>query len=333
MSKLRLLAKKIPGLKTFYRSFVLPIRTRIYVWQLYRYDYQRILKYGGHIASRESLIAYITMTYHVIEKGLTMKSMRPGFGKDKVLSLISSLLKYAEAYDINNVQFRHGVAVVAEYKVVHQELDFKLEEELIATIDKLIEKCHIAPSCQIEITREEYYSKLNAPFVSFSETRHSVRSLSGSISNDQIFKAISIANNAPSACNRQPWRVHLISDKGMAAKCLSYQNGNRGFGDLADKLLVVTADVRASWPAESLDVRTNAGIYLMNLCYALHSQKVAHCLLNWFAPPIKDISLRNLLNLHPAETVVALVVCGDVPEKFKLAASPRKTVDETLVIH
>ena len=47
---------------------------------------------------------------------------------------------------------------------------------------------------------------------------------------------------APSACNRQYVRVHSVGDIEMKKAILSLQNGNRGFGENADKLLVVTAD-------------------------------------------------------------------------------------------
>lgn len=132
-----------------------------------------------------------------------------------------------------------------------------------------------------------------------------------------------------------------MTDRGLVRKCLALQNGNRGFGHLADKLLILTADLRAVWGAERNDLFTNAGIYLMNLCYALHKNRVAHCMLNWSVSPETDAALRKILHTPPqsgaelqdSETVIVFIACGDVPEKFKLASSPRKSVDETLVLH
>lgn len=183
------------------------------------------------------------------------------------------------------------------------------------------------------MTRERYWANLDAPFETFSASRHSVRHFAGTISVDQIRNAVALANNAPSACNRQYTRVHCVSDRSVIQKCLALQNGNRGFGHLADKLLILTADLRAVWGAERNDIFTNAGIYLMNLCYALHKNKVAHCMLNWSVVPGKDKALRKLIDMDDAETVVVFIACGDVPEEFKLATSPRKSVEQVLKIH
>ena len=76
----------------------------------------------------------------------------------------------------------------------------------------------------------------------------------------------------------------------------------------------------------------------MNLCYALHKNMVAHCILNWSRPPSADIALRKLLRrssaeLNDAESVAAFIVCGGLPKHFKLARSTRRSADETLVIH
>jgi hypothetical protein len=78
----------------------------------------------------------------------------------------------------------------------------------------------------------------------------------------------------------------------------------------------------------------------MNLCYALHFNKVAHCILNWSPeygahkrPFAEDRVLRKLLNLSPFERVVALVACGGLPDTFKYACSRRKSLAETLVMH
>lgn len=333
MSLIRNFLKSIPGVKNFFLNYIAPLMRSIRIACLYHYDWQRFVKYCGHKESREALLSDIIMTYHVLEKGLTMPEMRLGFGKENLLGLIEKLNKYADLYGSNDEQFRYGVSVIAEYKKTHEGLGFLLDSNVITSMNKLLERFNVSPSQQIETTREKFYASLSAPFPEFSASRHSVRNFSGSISIEQIKNAVAIASNAPSACNRQPCKIHLVSEKLLIEKCLAFQNGNRGFGNLTDKLLIITADIRASFESEPLDVRTNAGIFIMNVCYALHANKVAHCLLNWFVSPSKDKSLRSLLNLHPAETIVVFIACGDVPEEFKLAGSPKKSVDEILVCH
>lgn len=333
MKIIKSLIKKLPGYRFLAKKIIRPTFNIIQIMSSYKYDLIRFLKYGGHKESEESLIAAITMAYHVAEKGLTMPNMRVGFGHDNLFSLIEMLNKYGTEYNCKNEQFKHAVAVVAEYYETHKTLNYRLENKLEEAITDLLEKWPISPSEQIEMTKSEYYKYVNSDFMLFSNSRHSVRNFEGNISAEQIQKAVEIANNAPSACNRQPCKVHLVSDKEIIKDCLALQNGNRGFGHLADKLLIITADVRHSWPIECLDVRTNAGIYIMNLCYALHYNKVAHCILNWFAPPRSNRLLQKILKFSPAEVIVAFILCGDVPERFKLAGSRKRAVAENLIIH
>lgn len=284
--KLKQILKSIPAARAAYR---LVCRLFLEPWKMrgmFAYDRRRFLKFSPH--SRETkagALAALIMSYHIIEKGLTMPDFRLGFGREKLLALIGNLHDFADKYGTDEPQFRAAVAVVAEYGKTHADAGFALDEERSRAIAALLERVPVAPSRQIEMTRERYWANLDAPFEAFSASRHSVRNFSGSVSVEQIRAAVALANGAPSACNRQYVRVHCVTDRALVRKCLALQNGNRGFGHLADKLLVLTADLRAVWGAERNDLFTNAGIYLMNLCYALHKNRVAHCLLNWSTPP------------------------------------------------
>ena len=112
------------------------------------------------------------------------------------------------------------------------------------------------------------------------------------------------------------------------------QNGNRGFGYLADKLLVVTGDLSTVLGAqEFFDLNTNVGIFIMNLSYALHYHKVAHCILNWYVLPKADKKLRQILELPENETVICFIVCGSLPKEFKIVSSPRITAEDIYMLH
>ena len=334
--KLKQFLKFIPGVKSLYLHVVRLVPASWKIRNIFSYDKTRFLRFAlnSSLRTQEGALASIIMTYHVIEKGLTMPGMRLGFGKEKLLELIASLNRFADKYGTNAPQFIEAVRVVAEYKKIHDDAGFELDLDRVRAMSALLERVPVEPSSQIEMTRERYWRDLDAPFEMFSASRHSVRHFWGTISEEQIRSAVALANNAPSACNRQYVRVHCVSDYAKIQACLALQNGNRGFGHLADKLLVITADLRGIvWGAERNDLFTNAGIYLMNLCYALHKNKVAHCMLNWSVPPSVDQQLRKILEIPEAESIVVLIACGDVPEKFKLASSPRKSVEETLVLH
>ncbi len=306
---------------------------------LFEYDRKRFLQHAGafHQCHQEQVLASITMAYHVIEKGLTMPNLRLRFGREAVLRLISLCEKYASSYDTNHQVFQHAISVLQQYYQLHQLHNAELEQSLQKTLEQVL-KLYPASSApedqQINISRAEFYSQLNAPFELFSKSRHTVRHFTGSVSLDSITRAVELANYAPSACNRQHTRVHCISDKDTIHQILTIQNGCRGFGESSDKLLIISTslhDIR--WSEERNDIYTNAGIFIMNLCYALHKNQIAHCILNWSVLPGTDLQLRQLVHIPDEENIVCMIACGDCPEQFSIAASPRRNVMDILTIH
>ena len=112
------------------------------------------------------------------------------------------------------------------------------------------------------------------------------------------------------------------------------QGGNRGFGHLADKFLVITSDISdLYWAVERYDLYTNAGIFVMNLCYALHFRKIAHCILHCSLRPSADMELRRVLSIPENERFVCMIACGIAPDEFNVAASKRKPIDSIFFMH
>ena len=141
-------------------------------------------------------------------------------------------------------------------------------------------------------------------------------------------------HTAPSACNRQHARVHVVDDPALRDRLFALQGGTRGFGADADKVLVVTADLSSvRWGWERHDCYTNGGIFVMNLCYALHWHGVAHCILHWSVSPEVDRAAHEFLGIPANEAIVQVIACGMPPEEFDVAASPRLAVSDVLTWH
>jgi len=301
------------------------------------YEKELFLKHSNILdqATQLKCIGRIVQNYHVIEKGLTMPDMKHGFGEDRMMLLINDCLDYLRKYDSQNTQFLHAVGVVEEYKRIHSEINFQLKGVLHNRIDELLEKVKYIPHVeQINATKEAYFEMHAAPFDRFSESRRSVRHFEGKIEISQIHKAIKLAQNSPSACNRQPSRVHIIENRELIIKALGLQNGNRGFGHLADKLIVLTSDLSAYQVAEERNcVFVDGGIYAMNLLYALHFEKIAACSLNWCSSPDKDLEMRDIINIPDSEIIILLIACGNLPKKLKLAASKRNDYKKITYTH
>lgn len=320
-----LLKKTIPCL---YRKYI--------TWKIYIYNFNRFKKYSG--AYKDSKVkdcAYLTWLCHVIEKGLAMPKMRYGFGHDKILELDKCISKFIYKYGDNNQQVNDAISVILEYDRVHVKSNWMLSNDVQEVLNKYKQNYpNIKPVDQLEYTKSNYFSRIDLNFPSFMRSRHSVRNFSGEVCMEDIKKAIELAHYAPSACNRQPARVHIIANPEIKDACLSLQNGNRGFGHLGDKLLIVTGDLRSVLGVqEFFDLGTNIGIFLMNLSYSLHYCKIAHCILNWYVNPLQDKKIRELVNIPNEETIFAFIICGGLPDKFKVVTSPRVPSDLYYTIH
>lgn len=328
-------------IKTIMPSFLLN-RIRLIKYKklcksCYEYDAIRFTKYSNAYTkwdNPEKLIGLIIAEYHVIEKGLAMPNMRLGFGQAVMNELIMHCVLYASKFDSEKEQYIYALRVIKEYKLEHEKNNYKLEDSLFKSIDNLLSKnVMLFPSEQIVMTKKNYFKSNQSSFEDFSNSRKSLRNFSGIVDLAIIKKAVSLAQNAPSACNRQPSRVYVVQEKDRIEKALKVQTGNRGFGHLANKLIILTAETGGYLGLnERNDVFVNGGIYAMNLLYALHYYQIGACPLNWCAMPEQDLELRKICNILPSEAVIMLIACGGVPEEFKLVTSHRNDSSNILKV-
>ena len=304
---------------------------------VFKYYKKRFYDYSG--AFNNGMVkdeSYLFWLSHVIEKGLAMPNMRFGFGRDRVIELSSKLLKFSSEYTVNSSAYMAGVDVLREYYYIHEKNKYQLSDDIVESIKPFIKETYVSNTERNVYNPDSFFIHIDDSFEQFAESRHSVRNFSveENVRIDELLECVKIAQSAPSACNRQPTRVHIISQKDSIRKCLAMQNGNRGFGELANKLLIVTGDLQTVLGAqEFFDLNTNVGIFLMNLSYALYHRKIAHCILNWYALPKEDKAMRCMVGIPDNENIVAFVVCGKVPESFKIAVSPRKDIESIVTCH
>lgn len=272
---------------------------------------------------------------HCIEKGLTMPRFEPGHGRNRIQDLCRVVIKYRESgYDRNAFEYRVALSVLAEYQHVHEELEYALPEDLSRAIQDALAGESASQGKQIDMTPKKLWQHANSAFPAFSASRHSVRNFAADAPRADILAAINLATNAPCACNKQYVRVHMYEGADKVRPLLALQNGNTGFGDMSGQLLIVTADMNyMHWRGERHEIYLCAGLFAMNLGYALHYHHVAHCMLNWQVPPHTDRQMRELAGIPENEEIALLIICGLPPAEFKATASPRHSGGDITIIH
>ncbi len=279
----------------------------------------------------------LTLAYHIVEKGLTMPEPRPGFGKEVVKGLVHTILEYDKLnLSHDELEFRQSVSVLKEYISFHCEIAYKLDEDVDELL-KIVQTNYsdIDGMKQIKTTRDEYFKNIDKSFDVFCRSRYSVRNYTKEeIPVSVLMECIDLAQKSPSFCNRQPTRVHIVKSEEKKEQILAIQNGNRGFGHLAETLLVLTSVISTTKDIhERNENHLNGGMFAMTLLNALHLNKIAACSLNWSVSNDKDEKLRQILAIPENEVALLVISCGYVPESFAIASSPRKQAIEITTQH
>jgi nitroreductase len=151
-------------------------------------------------------------------------------------------------------------------------------------------------------------------------SRRSVRRFQQkAIPKEVLNKILEAGRQAPSAANRQPWRLIIVTDDNFK-KQLSKGLFNR-FIKNAPLTIVGCANTRAFLTGKWAVIDTS--IALENIVLAAWTQGIGSCWIGDF----KEKKVRQLLNIPSDWTIVALLALGYPAEKPK---QPRKKSLETL---
>lgn len=306
----------------------------------YERDYYSCLKFSNtRTQLPEQLLSRIIITIHALEKGLaTSEEFRLGFGQTKVLDIAHQCNAYLDQSSDKPFRLCYAVGVLQEYKRLHEEAHYALRSETISAIDQLtsrVESDALVVTQTSTIEKNVYFADSNSPFEMFAKSRHSIRDFSGeSVPKEILRKVLKLAQQAPSACNRQSVRVYAVYDETKKRQLVEMQNNQPGFADNASPMLVIAFE-RQDWAdgEQWFGGYLDSGIYLMNLLYALHYYQVAAIPLNWYASLEKADELKAMLGMPESQIPVAIVACGYPKEKFKLVSSKRLPLEDVLKVY
>ena len=316
-----------------------PLRNAVLLVRIYLYDYRRFRRHYVPATARKTkqdeLGAWLLQDKHRIEKGLSFAQVKPNYGQPILERLLHNLLHYQQQFG-KDAYYYWGVGAFAAYQQHHQQQGIATA----AWFDQLIAQlpaADLAHSTARQVGTQALPQHQLKPeqFAQFFNSRTSVRQFQAQQPVPQaVLEAIvATALKTPSVCNRQHWKLHILSG---AAKdqALALQNGNTGFGHDAPQVGIVTSSLRAfSLPAERAQAYTDGGMFAMSLLLAAHAHQVATCPLNWAASLKQDLELRKLQLINDDETVIMLIALGYASPNCVIANSPRKPVADILIVH
>lgn len=307
-------------------------------------DFERRKRSYAHGRSAEGVSgarARMIFHAHAIEKGLSRSDFRAGFGKIAVPGLAKEMNAWLSAgRDLDDPFLQSSAAVMKTYFDRHAALNADVShyrqlfsEDVRDIIDNVThQEGGVVPADQIrEITRE---AESDRSFIEVMYGRRSVREFTPeTVTDEDIARAVQIAMQAPSVCNRQGARVHQFEDPRIIKSVLDIQGGFSGY-KMPPRLLLVTADLDAFlFAPERNQPFVDGGLFMMSLLLGLTQVGLGSCSLNTAMGTEKETAIRKIIDIPDHEVFISFIAVGHYEEKVLVPRSKRTDMGHVLQRH
>lgn len=254
---------------------------------------------------------------HMLEKGLTMRPRRSEFALNYIGATVGAFAKVHEPGSTTPVGVDESVwmrAVLTEYFEATAASTHPKIERLRATFEGLPK----TEPKRVSIATGPHHPAPPMPTISIDDlqelatNRRSVRWFNEEpVDRELVDRAVAVAAESPTACNRQPYRFEIFDDKESVGKVAAIPMGTAGYAQQLTGMVVIIGDLSAFF-----DERDRHLIYIdsclsaMGLIYGFETQGVGSCCINWPDMPDRDKAMAELLGLKSYERVVMLVAYG-----------------------
>ncbi len=298
---------------------------------------KKTLRYNASLSTmkdKEKAQYTLLRRTHIIEKGMSLRNPRVGFGQKKVSYLIDDLAKYVNKFGKSSF-LNYPISAISTYisytKSTGVNVSY-IEEKLKQLLSQLNERNIQQEFSGIKTVQKDYIIKNTKDFKDLLYNRHSIRFFSNTeIPKEIIEEALKLAQQTPSACNRQGWKTHVFMGEN-AIKLIKWQGGSRGFEEEIHCAILVTANLKAFLSHEIHQAYIDGGLYAMNLINALTYLGLGNIPLSC---GFHESQLQNLteFNIPQNEVPIIIIGVGGMENEFKVAISKRKNITETNTFH
>jgi len=270
---------------------------------------------------------------HRLEKGLIMWPRRSEFGADYIGVTVAAVVRvYGESAPLQSDAERQWVlGVLTSYFEVTRQ---STSPSIRAAESKFLECFSPANSGdELAIPHRHVIEGSGIDIDSLRRLavgRRSVRWYENkSVDRSVVDRAIEIASESPTACNRAPYRFEIIdSDSGVqsVAECAM---GTGGYAHQIPSIVVVVGDLSAFFHERDRHlIYIDSSLAAMAFVLGLEVQGVASCMINWPDIPERDARMHKLLGLANTERVIMLIAYGYADSERLVPFSAKGSLDE-----
>jgi nitroreductase len=276
-------------------------------------------------------MARLRRNTHRLEKGILMRPRRLPFATDYIGETVSAFTTAVEAQGggVDPAEIAWASDVLAEYFSIHAG------ESAVEASRRRFEMVRVDPSQPA--LRIPYLRELDAPVpVSFDDLRalamrrRSVRwFLPRPVERRLLDMALEVGTQAPTACNRQPFRFQFFDDPDLAREVIDIPFGLAGYGHQVPVVAVVVGQQRHFFDERDRHlIYIDASLAAMGFLLALETLGLASCCVNWPDIDEKEVRMAKLLHLDSDERPVMLIAIGYPDPEGMVANSTKKSLPQ-----
>lgn len=294
------------------------------------------IQYRKNLSINTESSVLLRRNIHRLEKGIIMRPRRTVFAADYIGETVEAyrlIIEFSQSGcdSRDRVEEKWAFDVLSEY--------FSITDESNAKINKARTHFRELPDCPSgnEGQSKPYCRNLDQSvpvaydeLLKLAEFRRSVRWFRQEpVDRALVDRAVKVAGYSPSACNRQPFHFRIFDDPQEVQKVIKIPMGTVGFSHNVPGVIAVVGTLDAYF-----DERDRHIIYIdgslasMSLIYALETQGVSSCSINWPDMPKHEKIIANVLGLKPYERVIMLIAFGYPDPSGMVPFSQKKTLNQ-----
>lgn len=295
------------------------------------------LRHVRNQSGEESSNFLLRRSIHRIEKGLIMQPRRDTFALDYIVQTVEAYSRsLAGRVDSSEICWAHDVLVAyfevcASHAVIDQARQrFSALASPFDAVDDLRQGSQSrVPFCAGDVSAPVNY----ASFARLCRQRRSIRWYDGrAVPREAIDQAVALALQSPSACNRQPFRFIIFDDAETISQVSELPMGVAGFNHNFPAMVAIVGRMRAYPHARDRHViYIDGALAAMSFIYALETQGISSCSINWPDIPERERAATQLLGLEADERIVMFISLGYAAHESLVPYSQKISVEEARV--
>lgn len=254
---------------------------------------------------------------HRIEKGLLMKPRKDVFALDFIEETIDA---FSNVWDPSKCRFKGQdkwfFDVLSEYfRIIGSHPTVEKAERKFKTVLNKVNMGQIhneLPSIPYARLEENKSSITYDEFFKLAKYRRSVRwFLPKKVNREDVDNAILIANQSPSACNRQPFEYRVIDEPELLNKVANLPGGVKGYVEGIPMMVICIGNLDAYFDERDRHViYIDASLANMSFMLALETLGLSSCAINWPDVEVRERKMETLLKLEKHQRVIMCMAVG-----------------------